>query len=948
MTPVNTHSGTTAPNMSVSFVNVCSLVRKVSEVRDFLAHRGIHILGMAETWLKPSVTDGELLIPNYRLYRRDRDTRHGGGVGIYCHDSLRVRRRSDLEHPQLEIIWIDVIMNSETIVVGCCYRPPHMPVSYWDEFERNVSAACEGRHTSTVLIGDLNVDCGNPTSAGAQQLFSICAMYGLTNYVSSPTRVTAQSATMIDVFLSTSAITGPCETVHLDLSDHHAVLARLPVVIDPPNAPPGPGVSRKTRKLHKVNWETFNSDLAQNFSTVPERDIPSMVDQFNAAILQVLNRHAPLVSQRKRHRRPCPWLTQELVDAVRKRNRLHQQLMRDKQNETLRQQHRSARKQARQLDRRLRNAYFTSQCATTDQRKLWKIMNAVSGRIKERQSPQVPTDDLSRAFADVVRDDDRPRNLVPPQGPTTEIGFSTFQPVTVDDVRKCLRAVDPHKAMGSDEIPGMVLSMCATVLAVPLAAIVNASLSAGNVPPTFKLSHVSPLFKAGDPTLPKNYRPVSLLPVVSRILEYFVKQQLMNYLNENSLLPESQFAYRRCHSTEDAVVCAVNRWQLAKSDRKYTGVVMVDMSKAFDRVRHVRLINVLFGLGVSGAVLQWFVSYLSDRTQCVRIGDELSNPSMCTRGVPQGSVLGPLLFILYTRDICHIIKQPVLHQEFADDIILDYSNSDPNVVCTKLTNALTCLANWLGDIGLLLNASKTQVMMLPPRGAPATSTPYIVKCNGIVLEITRVAKYLGVIIDSELSWSPHIEHLSRKSAQVTGQLWRHGQSLTLRARRMWYLAMIQSSLLYSSNAFYPGMSKGLVSRVVKLSKAGIRAIFRVRPHTETSPLLIRLRIRPLMQVLCEKLVMFVYRCIHSNCSTLFAEYFTPTLSATDHGDLPVTRGQCSNLLRIPFLPNQSGRRTIQFVASTLWNALPPHIRSERNVAIFKCSVSNIDLPAILA
>ena len=195
-----------------------------------------------------------------------------------------------------------------------------------------------------------------------------------------------------------------------------------------------------------------------------------------------------------------------------------------------------------------------------------------------------------------------------------------------------------------------------------------------------------------------------------------------------------------------------------------------------------------------------------------------------------------------------------MHQEFADDIILDCSDYDATDVCNRLTVALTRLADWLDSIGLLLNAAKTQVMLLKPRGRDAT--PCIVSCRGTALEVTRTAKYLGVVIDDELTWQPHADHLSRKCGQATGQLWRSGRSFSLRARRTWYISMIQSRLLYASNAFSPSLSKGLICRIEKLSKAGVRAVFRVRPHTETSPLRCRLKVKLIAHLFHEKQLFF--------------------------------------------------------------------------------------------
>ena len=180
-----------------------------------------------------------------------------------------------------------------------------------------------------------------------------------------------------------------------------------------------------------------------------------------------------------------------------------------------------------------------------------------------------------------------------------------------------------------------------------------------------------------------------------------------------------------------------NRWQEAKQRRQTTGIVMVDMSKAFDRVGHSKLITDLHSLGILGTALAWFCSYLSCRVQSVKIGLKISSEVKCTRGVPQGSVLGPLLFVVYTRGLHDILPRSICHQEFADDIIINTSHPDPHVVTAKLSEGITCLADWLEDRGLLRNQSKTQVMFIKPCGVMVV--PGIVNCRGAPL-VTVITK----------------------------------------------------------------------------------------------------------------------------------------------------------------------------------------------------------------
>lgn len=865
-----------------------------------------------------------MAIPHFQIFRRDRD-RHGGGVAFYCHESLHVRRRKDLESDNLELIWIEVQAPGSTSVLGCGYRPPSKPMDYWVSFANCIERAMEGRQASTILLGDFNVDMSDQSNHQSSHLKSLLSLLGLTNLVQAPTRVTSGSATLIDLLLSSCSLSGRCEVIPLDISDHFAVLARLSAFV---NFSQRKSRTRLSRPMHRIDWAAFNEDLRQELSTLSaswwtETDVNVMIDDWYDTIFRVLEKHSPLREVRCKVRRPCPWLTDELVRLVRKRNKLHKMLMKDQQNDALRAEHKQARSAARRLDRRLKSLYFMEQCKTSDQRKLWRVINTVTGRSRITQDPKASIRDLSTVFGTVVTDPNRPATLPLLSGPMEEHSLSSFTDISLCEVEALLASVDIHKAMGSDELPPLILKQCATVLAPSLLKIFSSSLASGVVPKAFKLSFVSPLYKGGDACVPSNYRPVSLLPVVSRLLERLVKERLIAFLSTNDLLPATQFAYRPKHSTEDALTLAVNRWTQAKAAHLTTGVVLVDMSKAFDRVQHERLLSVLFSMGIGGTVLQWFGSYLSERLQRVKVSQDLAPEVSCSRGVPQGSVLGPLLFLLYTSDISCILPQRIFHQEFADDILLDYSSKDPGDIANTLSDGVSRLANWLSDIGLLLNEKKTQVMFIPPRGL-TPPVDAIVTCRNIPLVTVKTVKYLGLIIDNDLAWTTHVDHLAARSRKATSQLWRHCNSLSTGAKRAWYVSIIQSSLCYSSNAFFPSLSATHLRHLIRMSKAAVRAVCAVHLPASTAPLLQRLDLRPLIHVLLEKVLLFVFRCIHGSCSKLFKDFF---LGVGSLSSVPrATRGEVSRLLIVPFVPGPSGRSLVRFQGSVMWNHLPANIR----------------------
>eukprot|EP00117_Sycon_ciliatum_P031630 scpid88133/ scgid1983/ Putative uncharacterized transposon-derived protein ZK1236.4 len=330
----------------------------------------------------------------------------------------------------------------------------------------------------------------------------------------------------------------------------------------------------------------------------------------------------------------------------------------------------------------------------------------------------------------------------------------------------------------------------------------------------------------------------------------------------------------------------------AKDSGLSTCAAFVDMSKAFDKVQHGTLIRDLFSIGVGGSALNWLADYLSDRQQRVVIGNQHSKVFQPSSGVPQGSVLGPLLFVLYVRGVAAEV-QPygVRTVQFADDIMLYISSRDKHQLERNMSSAVTHLARWLASRNLVLNESKTQILFIP---AHRSVNPRVsVMCSGVQLAQVESAKYLGVHMDQDLKWTTMVNQIAKRAACKIAVLFRNRRCMPLPCRITYLKSLILPDFLYASNCFSAGL---------------------------TSPLYCQLRLHSLEVMYCHKLLGYTWRCLQGKCSTLLTDMFSPLNAGR------ATRSQGNRALKFPVTKTSAGTHSASFQCVSLWNRLQPDIR----------------------
>ena len=516
--------------------------------------------------------------------------------------------------------------------------------------------------------------------------------------------------------------------------------------------------------------------------------------------------------------------------------------------------------------------------------------------------------------------------------------FSNFRTVTESEVRKVIFE-SKSKTCTLDPIPTYLIKSCIEELLPTLTTIINKSLSSATFPKNYKHALISPLLKKPslDHNILKNYRPVSNLTFLSKITEKIVLLQLKEYLDINNLMPPNQSAYRECHSTETALLRILNDLLLDIDNNKVSILSLLDLSAAFDTIDHSILLKRLeVSYGIKGNALSWFRTYLSNRSQSIYINQELvSLPSFVEWGVPQGSVLGPILFSLYIMPLNNITDQHAVScKSFADDTQL-YDSSSPEEIqmsIIKIQNCFSHVKAWMSTNKLKLNDEKTELLFIHSKHKDLPdNVPSYVTIGNSEISFSPNAKNLGVTVSDTLSLEKHINNVCCSAFAELRRIANIRRYLTYEATKTLVTALVISKIDYCNSLYY-NIPNTLLLKLKKVQNSAARIIFQLKKRDHISPLLQKLHWLPINSRIQFKIATL---CFKSFTDPRFPKYlsellttYKPTRNLRSLKDDRII-SKCNPHLK------KYGQRSFTYAASDIWNALPYSIRHSKNLNIFK-------------
>ena len=961
--------------LQIFSANIRSLTKNITAIIDNLSFFSrFDIICLNETNCNPAnlpFGGQELFLEGFHpphIQRPSRASDKGGGLAIYinkrCTDYLNITL---LEHltdcsnaGSGEFLTLEIHReNSKNIIVSNYYRSPNSdPLLFLSRIDSILSNLHRHRNKIIVIAGDGNLNLLEyGKSEACTKFVNKLSELGFAPLISRPTRITDHSATLIDHIFTNSCqhVTKSGVISDMDLSDHLGTFVTLLADKIKVNKM-FEQLASEARPITAQNTQNFADEIENaDWSFLLEiADADQKFEKFYMEYMRIYNNCFPLKSRKKlKERDKTPWLLDWLRCACARKNRLYRKFVQtpspqNKSNYT------RMKKFVEKHIRLAKNRYYEQYMArySNDCKKQWQLINQLLNRsgkskmeirkIEHHGSTVTNREKIAKTFneyftniAQKLKDatsisqaQATQPNLSPSSKCGPDMGYESVTKVEISSIIKSLK-VKATSDSGIAPLKAVVGSISHV-----LQHIVTASLEQGVFPTHLKTAKVIPLFKTGSRTDVSNYRPISLLPAFSKIYEKIMLTRLTDHLKKNKILYSSQYGFRSSHSCDHTILEAQNTITNALERKKVAALLLLDFSKAFDMVDHSILLQKLEHYGVRGNNLKWFTSYLHCRKQHVHVNNTTSPDLLIKHGVPQGSNLGPTLFLIYINDLPAAVPLAKFFM-FADDSNLVVSADTPEELEIITNQALFLVNKWVEKNGLKLNVGKTKLLFFTNK-EKSWVTDIRIQLNGTHIQATDHAKFLGVIIDSNLNWKYHIHALAAKVSRNAGILYKLRGLLPHKALKNLYCSFIESHLLYCATTWGTS-SQNVLKPLFSAQKKGIRALKNnarlfydagsgANP-SHTKPIFAELQLLALPNIVAKSLLCIMQKCrlkvAPINIQALFPDTTsTISQSQTAHYNTRSSKAP-AKIFQSPCLRLERSKKQAVYVGPNLYNYIVP-------------------------
>ena len=826
-------------------LNINSIRNKIEMLSNIIVGK-LDILLLSETKIDDSFLTGQFHIPGFSTPYRSNRSNHGGGLLLYTRNDIPSKLLSKFIMPNnVECIFIEINIYKKKWLVGGSYNPnksnsiEYLNVlgKYIDEYLIN--------YDNIILLGDFNIQ---PTEL---EMINFCSIYNLKNLVNEFTCFKNQeNPSCVDLILTNKPRSFQnTRIIETGLSDFHKMTVTVLKTIFT-KLPPK---TVSYRDYKHFSHQIFRNEVIEKLA---EKEIIEInYEHFENIIIQCLNLHAPI---KKKYIRAndSPFMTKDLRKAIMVRSRLKNKYNKIKTEEN-RLNYNMQRNKCTSLLRKAKKNYFNklNPSLLNDNKKIWKIVKPLFSEkyfnrenITLDENNEIIEDDteiseiFNKFFANAIKDfnieidpnilnnvehikdpilkaikkyERHPSIIKINECNLHAMEIFNFERITEDNVLNEINALDTKKATQINSIPINVIKDNSDIFSFILFNIINRSIEFSNFPDKLKLADITPVHKKDNRNDKHNYRPVSILPSISKILERIIYFQINKYFDKK--LSKFQCGFRKNFNAQHCLIVMIEKWKSGLDKKLNCGALMTDLSKAFDSLSHELLIAKLHAYGFNNSSLKLIHSYLNNRYQRVRINSKCSTWSQIITGVPQGSILGPLLFNIYLNDMFLFTKGSNI-VNYADDSTPYNCSNDINGVIEKLEDDSKILISWFSNNALKANPDKFHMLL------SNTDVNIKMKIDNYEIQNSKHKKLLGITIDNKMKFEEHVSNLCTKASQKLHALARVSAFMNFKQRRIIMKSFINSQFGYCP-LVWMFHSRNLNNRINKIHERALRLVY---------------------------------------------------------------------------------------------------------------------------